>query len=185
MHPGKIGPAGMRRTGRIATTTARLGGGVAYAAMAAGLLLGPILLMGRRSPEAPARHSAGAPPEARTIERVIDVEGWASEGFDGLKAEVESRPGVTSWAELRGLMEARGCTALRYTLLFHLRMNDGSLEDLAVIRRPYEQPQHAVEFLRYLRGGPRAVARIGDGPPPWEPAEDAQRGGDGEPEDRE
>lgn len=63
-------------------------------------------------------------------------------------------------------MERRGCTGLRYALTILIVLRDGTLDERTLVRQPYAEPQHADEFLRYLRGGPDAAVWKGDGPPP-------------------
>ena len=102
--------------------------------------------------------------------RVVGVEGWASEGFAGLAAELAARPEPPTWEEVRRTMERRGCIDLRYALTVRSLFTDGSIDGFTYIHQPYRQPECAQEFLRYLRGGPDAAVWPGAGEPPWKAA---------------
>lgn len=142
-------------------------GSVAYAAMAAGLFAGPSLLVRSWSSGAPGTPEPEEVEARRLLDRVLAVEGWASEGFSGLVEEMASLPTAPTWEEVRLAMERRGCTDLRYVLKIRCLLGDGGLDDRMLVRRPYSEPQHADEFLRYLRGGPDAAVWEGAGDPPW------------------
>lgn len=148
-----------------------------YAAMAAALLVAPTLVLRSWSSGVTGAAPAVDPEGPRLIERIVEVEGWASEGFAGLAEELASRPVPPTWDEVRKVMERRGCTDLRYALRIRCTTSDGDLDDRTLMRRPYHEPQHADEFLRYLRAGPDAAAWNGPGEPPWK----AERPGEGPP----
>ncbi|OJW07002.1 MAG: hypothetical protein BGO49_27535 [Planctomycetales bacterium 71-10] len=141
-------------------------GGVAYTVMAAGLFLVPSLVVRSWSSGSPGT-AATDDSEPRLTARILEVEGLASEGFAGLSGELASLPAIPTWEEVRRAMERRGCTDLRYALRIRILLGDGSLDDRMLVRRPYAEPQHAKEFLRYLRGGPDAAVWEGAGDPPW------------------
>lgn len=156
-------------------------GGLVYFAMAAALLLAPALVVRSWSTgmagAAPANAaSANDPERPPLIERIVAVEGWASEGFVGLAEELASRSGPPTWEDVRGVMERRGCTDLHYALKIRCVMDDGTPDDRTLLRQPYHEPQHADEFLRYLRSGPDAAAWDHPGEPPWK----AQHAGEGD-----
>lgn len=142
-------------------------GSVAYAVMAAGLFAGPSLWVQSWSSGGPGTPEPDEVDSSRLMDRVLDVEGWASEGIAGLVEEMASLPAAPTWEEVRRAMERRGCTDLRYVLEIHCLLRNGSQDDCMLVRRPYDEPHHFNEFLRYLRGGPDAAVWQGAGDPPW------------------
>lgn len=142
-------------------------GGLAYVVMAAGLFLIPSLVVRSWSSGSPGASETEGMEVDRLLDRVVDVEGWASEGFAGLAEELASLPAAPTWEGVRLAMERRGCSDLRYALKIHCLRGDGGTEVRMLLRRPYDEPQHAEEFLRYLRGGPDAAVWQGAGAPPW------------------
>lgn len=141
-------------------------GGVAYVGLAATLFVAPVLVS---RPWRPAEAGPSVPDGSvapRFADRIGKVEVWASEGFSGLAAEVSSRAEPPKWEEVRRLMERRGCAELAYVINIHYLCGDEEVFDQTLVRHPYREPQHAPEFLRYLRGGPEAAFGADVGPPP-------------------
>lgn len=131
-----------------------------YLGLAAALFVVPSLFnLSRPLDEGEGDDSSGA-RASLLIERVLEVEGWGSEGSAGLAAEVSSSPSEPTWEEVRRAMERRGCTDLRYVMRVRCLHCDGSQSDQTLIRRPYHEPQHSGEFIRFLREGPDAAARF-------------------------
>ncbi|WP_206107666.1 hypothetical protein [Paludisphaera rhizosphaerae] len=107
---------------------------------------------------------SGASGERSASERKVAqaelLDFWASEGFIELAKEVAAAPHEPRWEDLLALMEARGCTELRYSLRVRWTLNDGLIDDITYMRRPYAEPWHAREFTSILRGGPRAAGLL-------------------------
>ena len=93
---------------------------------------------------------------------LLDVE--ASDDFADLLKAVAGMPEGRTMEAVRRLMEERGWTELQYTLRLRLHTDDGGYDDIGYIRRPYQAPLHAPEFLRLLNAArmePGGVVRIG------------------------
>lgn len=133
---------------------------VTYLGMAAALFVVPALFNSSRPLDEAGGDASSGSRASLFIERVLEVEGWGSEGAAGLAAEVSSRLSVPTWVEVRRAMERRGCTDLRYALRIRCLHRDGSQSDQTLIRRPYHEPHHSGEFIRFLREGPDSAARF-------------------------
>ena len=80
---------------------------------------------------------------------LLDIE--ASDDFADLLKAVAEMPERPTLESVHRLMERRGWTELRYILRLRHYMDDGGYDDIEYVRRPYQSPWPASEFLRLLK----------------------------------
>lgn len=133
--------------GRLLLAVGRSLGTFALLGLAAAVILALVLVTKDDEIAATRKENVGE-------QRVIEVEMtdfWATEGFTGLAHSVAAIPNAPGWEDVRALMEARGCTDLRYAILLRWKMKNGFVDDITYVRRPYEDPWHAQEFIQILQ----------------------------------
>lgn len=129
--------------------------------LTAAIVLIPQILRGPQDSAAPGERSAG---ERKVVQAEL-LEFWASEGFAELAKTVAAAPHEPTWGDVLALMEARGCTNLRYSLRVRWTLSDGLIDDITYMRRPLEEPSHSGEFISILREGPGASGHLSEAEP--------------------
>ncbi|WP_165067774.1 hypothetical protein [Paludisphaera rhizosphaerae] len=133
--------------GRLLLAVGRSLGTFALLGLAAAVILGLFLVAKDDEMGATGKENDGD----RSVVEVEMADFWASEGFTGLAQAVAAIPNAPRWEDVRALMEARGCTDLRYAILLRWKMKNGFVDDITYVRRPYEDTWRAREFIQILQ----------------------------------
>jgi len=128
-------------------------GALSFGALTASLFLAPTSLSGLwNRPESGAVEADSEVVEYRTVIGVELLDLQAGDDFLELANQVAEDENST-WESVCRLMEDRGVTELSYTIRVAWAFDDGSIEEMTYLRRPYQDPSFALEFLHLLRVG--------------------------------
>lgn len=148
---------------RFVLAAGRSLGMIALLGLAIAVVLGPASLTEDLKVGAAGK---GAHGDEQVVEAEL-MDFWTTEGFTELALAVAAIPDEPKWEAVRTVMEARGCTSLRYAFQLRWRQAGGGVDVITYIRRPYDEPWNSQEFLSLLKGDPKPTdlrVRIEDRP---------------------